>query len=219
MPFSPIIPASGLAGWNFLGSSLTSQTEIFNRSPDIQRDIDYFYPDYLNLANTFVVGAEGELRITAESASEIAQKYQTETFEVELGNVDNSMRLSLNFQREMAEIASDNLSENAGWFKAMASVPIRTVLEGAFNLPEGFSQLDLDRQKDILSDKANDIYGGKTVDVFDDPDVIENTVRRFLLRQQVEQGPSASTPGFAAISILNGGLGSAGITNLLLSNS
>lgn len=277
MPFSPIIPASGLAGWNFLRSSLPSQTEIFNRSPDIQRDIDYFSenigtvetlddlmsdrrllkvalgafglseeinkgafvrkileegttdrqsfavrlnnPDYLDLAETFVVGAEGELSISAEIAAEIAQKYQTEAFEVELGNVDNSMRLSLNFQREMAELASSDLSENAGWFKAMASVPLRTVLEGAFNLPEGFSQLDLDRQKDILADKANSLYGGKSVDIFDDPEVIENTVRRFLLRQQIEQGPSASTPGFAAISILNGGLGSAGIANLLLSNS
>ncbi|MDB2438712.1 DUF1217 domain-containing protein [Hellea sp.] len=175
--------------------------------------------DYLDLANTFVVGDNGELNITADTAADIVLKYQTESFEEELGDVDNSMRLALNFKRVIADFASQGLSENAGWFKAMASTPIRTVLESAFNLPDGFSQLDLDFQKEILADKAKEFYGGTTVDVFNDPDVIENTIRRYLLQEQIELGPSASTPGFAAISILNGGLGSTGITNLLLSNS
>jgi hypothetical protein len=276
MPFTPVIPASGLAGWNFLKSSLDTQTEIFNRSPDIQRDIDYFTAnigsveslddfmadrrllkvvlgafglsdeinkgafvrkileegaidsqsfavrlnnsDYLDLARSFVVGEDGQLSVDEGTAAQVAAQYQTEVFEVEVGNVDNAMRLALNFERDIADLARRDLSENAGWFKAMASIPIRTVLEGAFNLPEGFSQLDLDRQKDILSDKAYSLFGGKTVDIFDDPEVIETTIRRFLLRRQIEQGPSASTSGFAAIAILNGGLGSAGITNLLLSN-
>jgi len=277
MPFTPIIPATGLAGWNFLKSSQSTQTEIFNRSPDIQRDIDYFAenfssvnslddfmsdrrllkvtlgafglseeinkgafvrkileegtasneafavrlnnPDYLDLANLLVVAGDGSLSISADSADQIIQQYKTETFEVEVGNVNNSMRLALNFEREIAALASDGLTENAGWFKAMASVPVRTVLEGAFNLPEGFSQLDLDRQKEILADKAQSLYDGKTIEIFNDPEIIENTIRRFLLRQQIETGPTASTPGYAAISILNGGLGSSGITNLLLSNS
>jgi len=277
MAFTPVIPSSGLAGWSFLKSTHISQTEIFNRSPDIQRDIDYFSenfsnvstlddfmsdrrllrvtlgafglgeeidkgafvrkileegttdnqafavrlnnPDYLDLAQTLIVGEDGSLNVDADTATQIIQKYQTEAFEIEVGTVDNAMRLALNFEREIAELAGSNLSENAGWFKAMASVPVRTVLEGAFNLPTGFSQLDLDRQKEILSEKAQSLYDGKSIDIFDDPEVIENTIRRFLLRQQIEAGPSASTPGFAAISILNGGLGSSGITNLLLSNS
>lgn len=277
MPFSPIIPDSGLAGWNFLKISLPKQSELFNRSPDIQREIDYFSEnsgsvetlddlmsdrrllkvalgafglsdeinkgafvrkvleegtadreafgvrlnnsDYLDLANNLVVGEDETLNITAETRDKIISQYRTETFEAEVGNVDNTMRLALNFEREIAELAGSGLSENAGWFRAMASVPVRTVLEGAFNLPEGFSQLDLDRQKEILSDKANSLYGGKSVDVFEDPEFIENSIRRFLLREQIDQGPSASTPGFAAISILSGGLGSAGIANLLLSNS
>ncbi len=277
MAFSPIIPVSGLAGWNYLKTTLDSQSEIFNRSPEIQRDVDYFTEnignvetlddlmsdrqllrvalgafglsdeinkgafvrkvleegtadsssfavrlnnsDYLDMANMFAVGDDGQLSISADQAAEITRGYQDEAFEVELGEVDNSMRLALNFTREIEELANDGLSENAGWFKAMASVPMRTVLEGAFNLPESFSALDVDRQKDILSDKANDLFGGKTIDVFKDPEVIETAVSRYLLREQIESGPSALTPGFAALSLLGGGLGSAGITNLLLSNA
>lgn len=276
MPFTPVIPATGLAGWNFLTISRESQTEIFNRSPDIQRDVDYYKenigaaetlddlmsdrrllkvalgafglgeeinkgafvrkvlaegtsdrsafairlnnPDYLELAETFVVNSQGGMSIAA-SVDDITEKYQTNAFETEVGTVDNSMRLALNFKREIAELADAGLSENAGWFKVMASVPMRTVFEGAFNLPEGFSQLDLDRQKEVLSDRSNSLLGGKTVDVFKDPENIEKAIRRFLLTEQINQGPSATTPGFAALSILGGGIGSAGIANLLLSNA
>lgn len=276
MPYTPVIAGSGIAGWRFLQATEESQTKIFNQSPDIARDIEYFEnnfssietlddlmsdrrmlkvalgafglgeeinkgafvrkvleegttertafavrlnnPDYLELANALPV-TDGQLSINSATAAQITADYKTQEYEVAVGNVDNNMRLAMNFEREMAEIANSGLSENGGWFKAMASVPIRTVLEGAFNLPSGFSQLDLDRQKEVLADKANSLFGGKSVDVFQDPEVLDTAIRRFLLTEQINQGPSASTPGFAALSLLNNGLGSAGIANLLLSNS
>jgi len=76
-----------------------------------------------------------------------------------------------------------------------------------------------DKQKELLSDKANSLFGGKSVDVFKDPEVIETAVRRFLLQEQIANGPSANTPGAAALSILSGGTGSGAIFNLLLSNT
>lgn len=275
MAYTPVIAGTGVAAWRFLQATEESQVKIFNQSPDINRDIEYFEEnfssvetlddlmsdrrllkvalgafglgeeinkgafvrkvleegtadnsafavrlnnsDYLELANTLVV-SDGELSISADAAADITSQYKTQAYEVAVGDVNNSMRLALNFEREIAEIADGGFSETAGWFKAMASVPIRTVLEGAFNLPTGFSQLDLDRQKEVLADKANSLFGGKSVDVFKDPEVIETAIRRYLLTDQINQGPSASTPGFAALSILNNGLGSAGIANLLLSN-
>lgn len=277
MPYSPVIAGTGLNAWRFLKASEETQTAIFDRSPDIERDIEYFTenisevsnlddlmsdrrllkvalgafslgdeinkgafvrkvledgtettsafavrlnnPDYLELAKTFAVGDDGSVSVSSSQIADMVDKYKTKEYEVAVGNVDNNMRLALNFERSIAELASAELSEDAGWFKAMASVPIRTVLEGAFNLPTGFSQLDIDRQKEILSDKSNALFGGKTVDIFKDPEVIDQTIRRFLLTEQLNSGPSSSTPGFAAISILNGGLGSTGITNLLLSNA
>lgn len=277
MPFTPVIPSSGLVGWNFLKSSQSQQIEIFERSPNIQRDVNYFLsnigdvetlddfmsdrrlqkvalgafglgdeiskgafvrkvleegttertafavrlnnPDYLKLAKTFIVKSDGALSISRDAAEKMAQDYKIKAFEIEVGEINNSMRLSLNFKREIAEISAQNLSEDAGWFTAMASVPIRKVLEGAFSLPEGFSQLDLDRQKELLADNANRQFGKTSVKVFQDPDAVETAIRKYLLREQLNEGPSASTQGFAALSLLSGGLGITAITNLLLSNS
>jgi len=174
--------------------------------------------DYIELATTFDF-TDGDLRLNTFQIDDIKQAYRDETFEIALGDVDNNMRLALNFQREITDLANRGLSENGGWFKAMGSVPLRTVLESAFNMPEGFSQLDIDKQKELLSDKANSFFGGKGVEVFQDPEAVETTIRRFLLQEQIAAGPSSTTPGFAALTILGGGLGSAGIENLLLSNA
>ena len=275
MPISPVLPTSGLTGWKFLNDSLETQEKLFNSSPDISRDVDYFNEnigdvktlddfmgdrkllkvalgafglsdeinkgafvrkvleegtadrgafavrlnnsDYIDMARVFDFSS-GELSLSESQRENITKQYQEEAFEVSLGEVDNSMRLSLNFKREIAEIADQGLSENAGWFKVMGSVPLRTVFESAFNMPSGFSQLDIDRQKELLSDKANSLFGGKSVDVFKDPEAIETAVRRYLLQEQIASGPTANTPGAAALSILSGGTGSNAIFNLLISN-
>lgn len=276
MPISPVLPTSGLTGWKFLNDSLETQETIFNRSPDIQREVDYFNEnigdvktlddfmgdrrllnvalnsfgladeidkgafvrkildegtedssafavrlnnsEYLEMARVFDFSS-GELSLSEGDISTITKSYQEETFEVALGDVDETMRLALNFQREITELADLDLSENAGWFKVMGSVPLLTVIESAFNMPSGFSSLDIDKQKDLLSDKANSLFGGKSVDIFKDPEVIESAVRRYLLQEQIASGPSANTPGFAALTLLQGGAGSSAIFNLLLSNS
>lgn len=40
--FQPVVPMSGLPGWVFLNKTMERQTEIFNASPTITRDTDYF---------------------------------------------------------------------------------------------------------------------------------------------------------------------------------
>lgn len=42
MPFSPAIPLSGLSGFRFLEQTQDRQRTLFDRSPDLQREIDYF---------------------------------------------------------------------------------------------------------------------------------------------------------------------------------
>jgi hypothetical protein len=42
MSFQPIVPMSGLGGWAFLNATRDSQTDAFEKSPQISRDTDYF---------------------------------------------------------------------------------------------------------------------------------------------------------------------------------
>lgn len=284
MPFSPVIPSSGLTGWNFLQRTLDRQEDLFGKSPEIERDIDYFKenigniktlddfmgdrriqkvalgafglgeeidkgafvrkileegirsaapgetasfavrlnnPDYLELARTFNFDND-ELRISSVVADDIADKYERQAFEIEVGDVDQNMRLSLNFERRIDEYTGQGSTENGGWFRLMGSVPMRTVIEGAFNLPSEFTALDVDRQVEILKDKAFQKFGEKSIEVFADPANVESLIKDYLLRQEIDAGPSTTTPGFAALTILGGGnsgVGSASILNILLSNS
>jgi hypothetical protein len=280
MPLTPVIPTTGVAGWSFLQRTLEQQTEVFNRSPDIALQLEYFEEnigavetlddlmgdrrllqvalgafgleeeldkgafvrkmleegtedssafavrinnsDYIDLVEFVGVDSEGGVSFSESDIATMKSQFQRQSFETEVGTVNDTMRLALNFEREIADIAGQDLSENAGWFRAIGSIPLRTVIEGAFNLPEEFSALDIDRQKEILSDNANKLFGEKTVDVFSDPENVQTMINRYLLREQINSGPSASTPGYAALSILTNGsssLSSSGIANLLLSTS
>ena len=42
MNFQPLIPLGGLPGWALLNNTLERQTEVFNKSPQIIRDTEYF---------------------------------------------------------------------------------------------------------------------------------------------------------------------------------
>lgn len=175
-------------------------------------------PAYIEFTKMFSF-ADGGFFPTSGRVDEIVDKFLTIGFETAVGNVDNSMRLAMNFKREMAELAGQGLTQTTGWLRALGSKPIRAILEGAFNLPTGFSQIDLDRQVEILSDKSKQVFGSKNIDVFSDPQIIDDAIRQFQLREQINNGPSASTRGMAALSILGGGIGAGGILNLLLSNA
>ena len=136
------------------------------------------------------------------------------------------MRLALNFERKIVEISSNASTEAGGWFRVMSSVPLATVVQRAFNLPSEFSSLDIDSQAEILADKAQAKYGSRNVEIFNDPEVVDDMIKNYLLREQIDAGPSANTPGFSALSLLNGsagggvaGLGSSGLFNILLSNN
>lgn len=282
MSFTPVIPSTGLSGWNFLKATLERQSEISAQSPGLSRDIEYFEDnisavetlddlmgdrqllkvalgayglsdeldkgayvrrmleeglsddssfanrlnntDYINLVEKFDFEG-GTLSLSQDDVSEITELYKRQNFETDVGDVDDTMRLALNFERKIGEISSQDNSEAGGWFKIMGSVPLRTVIETAFNLPSEFSALDIDAQAKILADKAQAGYGSRTVDIFNDPEVVDDLIKNYLLREQIDAGPSASTPGYSALSMLNGtasagtaGLGSSGLFNILLSN-
>ena len=42
MAFAPVIPLSGLAGFRFIEQTYDRQFALYNKSPEIQRDIDHF---------------------------------------------------------------------------------------------------------------------------------------------------------------------------------
>jgi len=154
-------------------------------------------------------------------AASITSAYKERQFELAVGEQDSSLRLALNFRREIQTYANANDPEGTAWFSAMGDLPVRTVFEGAFGLSSSFGQLDIDRQRDELKDLNNKFFGSKSLEVFNDSAEVENLINRFLVRRSIEEGPSASTNGFTALTLLTNaanGVGSIGIQNILLSS-
>ncbi|HXI87712.1 MAG TPA: DUF1217 domain-containing protein [Parvularculaceae bacterium] len=150
---------------------------------------------------------------------DIVSRYKTLEFERAVGDVDVDARLALNFKREIAGIAASPNVDSSGWFKILGEAPLRELVMTAFNLPDAMSKLDIDKQKQILEQKADQLFGGKSPAVFADPAKVEDAIRRFFLARQVANGPTLSTPGAGALALLTGSLGSDTTANLILSQA
>lgn len=173
---------------------------------------------YRKLASAFGFGAAtGPETGRAGFGARIGQAFRERAFEVAVGESDPGLRLALNARRELAAYARGRDPDGAGWFALLGDRPVRRVVEAAFGLPEGFGRLEIDRQRDELRSRMRAEFGDGGLAVFRNPDAVEKVIRRFLIRDATASGPSASTPGMAALSLLGGGLGPAGARNLFLS--
>ncbi|WGW04668.1 DUF1217 domain-containing protein [Tropicibacter oceani] len=144
------------------------------------------------------VGARTQLSYFGD---EIVAKYREQSFEVAVGDQDDSLRLALNFQRSLPELAEGSGGNDTKWFKVMGTTALRTVFETAMGLPSGFGQLDIDQQLEVFRDKAQSRFGVTEVSELADPEVMEKVVQTYLLQTQV-QDFSQSSAGLVALSLL-----------------
>lgn len=176
-------------------------------------------PRYAEMTKAFGFGNSGGPQVAAPGfAKKITDAYRDRQFEVAVGDQDSDMRLALNFRREITKYANSENAESAAWFSVMGDNQLRKVFEGAFGLSSStFGQLDVDRQRDDLKDLNNRYFGSKSLEVFRDSEKVDDLIKQFLIRRSIENGPSATTPGMSALTILSNGVGSIGTQNLVLS--
>ncbi len=278
MFFQPAIGLGGYSGWLILEKTEVRQRETFEKSPVLDRDIDYFRenissaltaedlvndrrllsvalgafglgeeigkkafiqkildegtensdafanrfnePRFKALSEAFGYGnIQGGSSVLLESFREdIIARFKSREFDRAVGEVDNDMRLALNFKRDIPSIVDPDTTETTAWFQIMGQQPLREVIATAFNIPQSVSQLDIDRQQEIFAERANSLLGDSNPAIFDDPEKVDEVLRRFFLNRQIENGPSPLTPGYAALTLLQGpGLGAGAIENLLIS--
>jgi hypothetical protein len=277
MVFAPVVPFGGLPGFRFIERTFDVQFDAFGRSPDIQREIDYFREhagsaataadlvadrqllkvalgafgledeidkrafirkileegtlDPKSLANRLAdpawakfsaalgYGDLGGLLAFESTRLSIAERYRLRQFERGVGDSDLDIRLALNFRREIKEIAASTAAGDAGWFKVLGSQPLRRVIEGAYLLPQGFGQIDIDRQRDEVAARTEQIFGSGSPAVFASDENVDGLLRRFLVSAQLRGGSSSSAPGSTALTLLQtSGLGATGRANLFASN-
>jgi len=133
--------------------------------------------------------------------SNIIERYRSRQFEAAIGEQDQNMRLALNAQRELTEIALNTDNENIRWFQIMGNTPLRSVMETALGLPDSFAQIDLDQQLNVFREKSERQLGINTLSDLSDAQTMNKLIERFLLRSEV-QTLSGSNPASIALTLL-----------------
>lgn len=161
---------------------------------------------YKDLTSKFGFGTYEVSKNTLPNfADDILKNYERKLFEISIGAIDNNMRLALNAETELKNIASSDASENTKWYSMLSSPPLRKVFEGRFNLGNQFGIIDIDRQVDVLKKHVKSAFGEDTISQFSDPSRIDKLVRLFMVRSSlVENSAGGYSSNHTALNILRG---------------
>ena len=174
-------------------------------------------PDYTNFSKAFKLFGT-KLALTSDESEALADQFESAAFREAVGEVNQSMRLSLNYENRIESIAGTSSSEQSKLYRLLGNVPMRTVMETALGLPKDFTKLDIDRQAEILKEQLQSKIGITDVSQLAEPEKIDKVIQRFHAMESINNGPSATTPGYAALTLLGGsGFGAQASENLFLS--
>jgi hypothetical protein len=153
---------------------------------------------YQSLAEAFAFDrSSGPATLESGFVEMITSLFTERSFEEAVGVQDETLRLSLNAQRELADLASDSMSDNAKWYRVMGSAPLREVFETALGLPSSFGELDIDKQLEVFREKALQLGGNSEISQFTEQDNVDSLVERYLLMSQLDSGLSMSSAQIA----------------------
>ena len=142
---------------------------------------------YLEFSKAFGFGETSPPNTTqSDFGSKITSSFTERQFEVAIGDQNEDFRLALGIERDLTEIANKDLSEDTLWFTVMGNPPLRQVFETAFNLPDSFGTIDLDKQLETFKDKAQSTFGDSGIKQFASAEKQEDLTRLFLLRKDVQ---------------------------------
>ncbi len=161
---------------------------------------------YLKLNQAFGFGDSIVPRNQFEGfADALLSTYRDRSFEIAVGAQNDSMRLALALERDLADLAAQPSSEATRWYTILGTPSMRRVFETAFMLPSSFGTLDLERQVDILKARTEKLTGSDEVAQFADPEAVETLIRQFFLGEQVQQINAAAVAGSGALTLLQQG--------------
>jgi hypothetical protein len=143
----------------------------------------------------------------SDFADKLIPQFQARRFESAVGARDDSMRLALNAERELPDLAKkSNSSDDTLWFNVLGNKPLRRIFEVALGIPASLGRLDLDRQVDMFKERAEKQLGSASLKQFKDPAAIDALMRRFHLRAEAASQAQQSSPAASALTLLQSNL-------------
>ena len=157
---------------------------------------------YASMAEAFGFDLSPPNTVLSSFPNDIEAAYITREFEVAVGNQNENLRLAIGLDRELTALADKGLNEEVAWFTIMGTPPLRTIFEGALNLPVQTGALDIDRQLEIFQEKSLRSFGTTNPLDLVEPERQEELIRKFLLRSEINAQASLTAPGSVALSLL-----------------
>ncbi|MBY9065743.1 DUF1217 domain-containing protein [Hyphomonas sp. WL0036] len=177
-------------------------------------------PKYTALAKA-LKPENGVISLEIEDVAAMAVRFEAVSFEVAIGNVDDSMRLSLNYQSEISTIVGSGSSEDSIVYRLMADVPAYTVVRTALNMPSDATKLPVERQAEMLKSGLKKALGVSSLADIASPEAVDKMIVRYHAMKSISEGAAVYSPAAAALTLLGGGsygLGSSASQNLFLSS-
>ncbi|EBA08575.1 DUF1217 domain-containing protein [Sagittula stellata] len=133
---------------------------------------------------------------TEEFADKIIDNYQWQAFEDAVNEVNPTIGTALSFQRGAPALAGLSGSENTKWFNVLGDSTMREVFQTALGLPSSFSQIDIDKQVEMMKEKAASRFGITQFKDLEDEAIRNKVIYSYLLQSDV-----AANAGFGSQQI------------------
>lgn len=161
----------------------------------------------------------GMITIDEEALAAMAVRFERNSFTVAVGEVDDNMRLALNYQADIAEIIGNGSSDSAVAYRMLGDLPISSVLKSALNLPADTSKLPIERQAEILTASLKRVFGVSSLSELGAPEIVDKTIIRFHAMKSISDFSASNSSAANALTLLGGasGFGAGASQNLFLS--
>lgn len=147
-------------------------------------------PRYKEMAKDFAFDITANLQLLdPKFVQSVVDRYGVAKFESAVGAGNEALRNAVYFQRKIGSVTS--------WYTVLADKGLFAVAKTALNLPDSFSKLDVDRQKEILESKF------KLAD-FKKPGQTDAFIKRYLAINAATTTQAASTsPAVQLLTAMN----------------
>lgn len=140
--------------------------------------------------------------LSTANIQNVLSRFQDHGYEIAIGTQNETMRLGLNAEREIVEIANSEGSLNTKWYTVMGNPPLKKVFETIFRLPSSFGKLDLERQLEEFKTRAKAMFGTSDLSTFQHAENVNKLTEKFILQTQVNSIQVNLSSSSVALSLL-----------------
>lgn len=159
---------------------------------------------YHDMAKAFGFGTfETPNTVLSTFPDELATQFEERQFEIAVGNQNETMRMAMTLDREMADMAENSTTDNGRWYSIMGNTAVRSAVETALGLPSSIGSLDLDQQLGEFREKTERYFGETEVSQFSDPEKRTELLRLFLVRSDLQTSFSNNSSAANALTLLS----------------